>query len=117
MVRTSVAGDPTPRPLFEAASFYLAPRLQAKIHGKTDVVQRNEPVPQKLVLPYEMRQVDPTIAGTRLTGAFWVERPEIPAVLRVLEVEAALRGQCGAVAGQARREHAVEHIYPEGDDL
>src|SRR5829696_1286701 len=60
-----------------------------------------------------MRQVGPAVASARLAGAFGVERTEVPAEPRVLEVEAAPSGQGRAVAGQAGREHAVEHVYPE----
>src|SRR5829696_3428001 len=117
MVSTSVARDPFPRPPLVAASLYLAARPPAEIYGETDVVRGNKPVSQELVLPYEMGQVGPAVAGARLTGAFGIEGSEVPAVPRVVEVEAASGGQGGAVAGQARREHAVEHIHPERDDL
>src|SRR5215217_5888383 len=64
-----------------------------------------------------MRDVGPAVARTRLAGALWVERPVIPAILRVLEVEAAIGGEGRPMAGQTRREHAVEHIHPERYDL
>src|SRR5215213_973525 len=117
MVKSRVVGDPGPRPRLEAASPYLASRAPAKIQGKAHVVQRNEPVAEKLVLPYEVCQVGSAVAGARLAGAPRVERPKVPAVLRVLEVEAAPGGQGRAVAGKARWEYAVEHVYPQRYDL
>src|SRR5918995_317998 len=117
MVRTFVAGDPGPRPLLEAPCRYLAPRPQAKIYAKADVVQRNEPVAEKLVLPCQMSQIGPAVTRARFAGALGIERPQVRAVLRVLEVDAAIPGQGRAVTGQTRRQHAVEHIYPERYDL
>src|ERR671921_1378886 len=64
-----------------------------------------------------MSQIGPAVTCARLAGAFRVEGPEVRAVPRVLEVDAAIMGQCRAVTGQARRQHAVEHIYPERYDL
>src|SRR5215210_7145858 len=117
MVRTCVARDPGPRPRPVATGSYLMTRPTTQIDREADVVQRYEPVPQKLILPYEMRQVGPAVAGTRFAGTPRVERPEVPAILGVLEVDAPILGQGRAVAGEARGEHAVEHVYPERYDL
>src|SRR5215211_4843808 len=64
-----------------------------------------------------MSQIGSAVTCARLAGTPRIQRPEVRAVPRVLEVDAAIMGQCRAVTGQARRQHAVEHVYPERYDL
>src|SRR5215217_2421233 len=64
-----------------------------------------------------MSQIGHAVTCARFAGAPRIERPEVRAVPRVLEVDAAILGQGRAVSGQARRQHAVEHVYPERYDL
>src|SRR5918997_4008598 len=64
-----------------------------------------------------MSEISPAVTRARFAGALGIQRPEVRAVPRVLEVDAAILGQGRAVAGQARWEHAVEHVYPERYNL
>src|SRR5215210_3656617 len=112
-----VPGDPGPRPPLVVAGQDLLPRPPAQLHREADVVQGDEPVSQKLVLPHEVCQVRPAVPRTRLARTPWIERSEIPAMPGVPEVDAAVCGQRRPVAGEPGREHAVEHVHPEPDDL
>ena len=66
MPRSGIPGDPGARPLLVAGRPRSSRR--ARRHSSTreaDVVQRDEPVPQQLVLPHEMRQVGPAVTRRR----------------------------------------------------
>src|SRR5215218_3199336 len=112
-----VAGDPGARPLFVAAGHDLLPRPPAQLHCEADIVEGDETMSQQLIFPHQMRQVSPAVPRAGLARAFRVERSEVPTIPGVPEVDAASGGQHSPVAGEAGREHAVEHVHPETYDL
>src|SRR5829696_3368222 len=112
-----VPGDPGPRPPLIVAGQYLLSRPPAQIDREADVVEGDETMPQQLIFPHQMRQVSPAVPRAGLARAFRIERSEVPAIPGVPEVDAASGGQHSPVAGEAGREHAVEHVHPKAYDL
>ena len=55
--------------------------------------------------------------GARRAAAALVERPLVAREARVLQVQAAVRGERGAGPPHPRRQHAVEHVDPARDHV
>lgn len=60
----------------------------------------------------EMADVGAAEVLTGVAVAFLVDGAEIMGVLRVFDDQPPVRGKAGAVSGDARGQHAVEHVHP-----
>src|SRR3990172_6579682 len=85
-----------------------------------EIVDGRESRAEDLVRALQVMEVSAREVPARVAAAALVDRARVAAVPGVAEPEIAPAGEEPAVAGVARRQHAVEHVDPRlhgGDDV
>ena len=76
-----------------------------------EIVNRRQPSARDFARLDEVADIGAGEVAAGITVAAFLQRTKVMRILRVADDQSSLIGEAGSVAGDARRQHAVEHIH------